>query len=52
MKAAKNIVRNYMQENEMIQPGCMTHTAAALKHHYYPKRLVNSIVSLKALMQL
>ena len=29
----------------MIQPGCMTHTAAALKHHYYPKRLVNSIVS-------
>ena len=46
MKAAKEYREKlYARENEMIQPGCMTHTASALKHHYYPKRLVNSIVS-------
>ena len=46
IKAAKEYrAKLYARETEIMQPGCMSHTAAALKHHYYPKKMVNSIVS-------
>ena len=50
-KARKKIetVRDYREKlhtesPEILQPGCMSHTAAALKHHYYPKKMVNSLL--------
>jgi len=36
----------YERENEVLQPGCMSHTASALKHHYYPKTAVNAVSSM------
>lgn len=50
-KARKKIeaARDYREKlhtesPEILQPGCMSHTAAALKHHYYPKKMVNSLL--------
>ena len=46
IKAAKDYREKlYAESPEILQPGCMSHTASALKHHYYPKKMVNSIVS-------
>ena len=45
IKAAKEYrAKLYARESEVMQPGCMSHTAAALKHHYYPKKMVNSLL--------